>query len=126
MNDPGKTLDEHFWFTATTVGVNAFLMSSAIQPKYGAIVIGLSTVVSVYAIFLIVHRSAIHAGKVKLPQDLKELPESEKTATHKARETWHHMRIVPRHLVFVVCEMSGALFYLILVMTSCIGVWLAR
>jgi len=79
-----------------------------------------------YAVYLIIERSASAANKVKLPKDLKEKESDKKTAADKARETWYRFKIVPKHFPFVACEFSGAFFYLLLVVASCIGVWLTR
>jgi hypothetical protein len=124
---PGKAnniLQEHFWFTATTLAVNGFLMSANIECQNWYVLKVISTLISLYAVYLIVERSASAANKVKLPEDLKE--PVEKMATDKARETWYRLKIVPKHFLFVACELSGAFFYLLLVVASCIGVWLTR
>lgn len=128
MGDTGNNiLKEHFWFTATTLAVNGFLMSATIQAKYSfAARVAVSTLISVYAAYLIVQRSAAAAGKIKSPEDLEKIPADQKTFLHKARETWHSLKIVPSHLLFVVCELSGSFFYLLLVLASCVGVWLIR
>jgi hypothetical protein len=120
----GNVLKEHFWFTATTLALNAFLLSDTIRGKYSfAARAAVSTLFSLYAAYLIVNRSAAAAGKIKFPRDLEEIPADQKTFKHKFRETWHTLKIVPRHLLFVVCELSGAFFYLLLLLVSCVGVW---
>ena len=119
-------LQEHFWFTATTLAVNGFLMSANIGCKNWYVVRIISTLISAYAVYLIVERSASAANKIKLPKDLEDKKSDKKTASDKARETWHRFKIVPKHFLFVVCEFSGAFFYLLLVVASCIGVWLTR
>ena len=118
-------LQEHFWFTATTLAVNGFLMSGTVDCKqlYARVI---STLISFYAGYLIIERSASAAGKFNLSEDLKTIPSDQKTAKHKARETWCRLKIVPKHFLFVVCELSGAFFYLLLVAASCIGVWLTH
>jgi hypothetical protein len=126
VGDTGSNiLNEHFWFTATTLAVNAFLISATIQGKYSfAARVAVSTLISVYAAYLIVQRSAGAAGKIRFPEDLMKIPADQKTFRHKSRETWHTLRIVPSHLLFVVCELSGSFFYLLLVLASCVAVWL--
>jgi hypothetical protein len=66
MRDEKKTIvDEHFWFTLTTMGVNGFLISinpNTINPTLVKIA---SLIISLYAAFLIIHRSAAHAGKLE-------------------------------------------------------------
>lgn len=124
MADKDKIVDEHFWFTATTLAVNAFLISTNTIQRYAISLKAISTVISLFAIFLIVHRSAAHADKIRMPRGLKRIPERSKTSIHKAKETWVFLKLFPKHLLFVICEFSGALFYLILVLGSCIAVWL--
>lgn len=127
MADTGTNiLQEHLWFTATTLAVNGFLMSEAIQNKHSCAARAVSTVVSAYAAYLIVQRSAAAADKIKLPEDLKNIKPDQSTFRHKVRETWYNVKIVPSHFLFVVCELSGAFFYLLLVLASCSGVWLSR
>jgi hypothetical protein len=120
-----QIVSEHFWFTATTLGLNAFLISADPSPSTAWWARACSTAVSAYAVFLIVHRSAAHAGKLAdlYPEDLRALSESQKEFWHKGRETWAHLKIFPRHLLFVVFEFNGALFYVSLVVLSCLGVW---
>lgn len=116
-------VEEHFWFTATVLAVNGFIISTEsdlIQTLFAPI---FSTFISCYAIFLVVHRSSAHADKIKLPDNLAKLPESQKTFLDKGRETLCHLKIFPRHFLFVVFEFSGALFYTVLIISSCIAVW---
>ena len=127
MAGSDRIVDEHFWFTATTVTVNALVASAISKPGAPSLTFKvLSTVISAFAMYLILQRSAAHAGKIKVPQELLILSESDKTFRHKIRETWASMKIVPSHLLFVVGEFSGALFYLVLVGGSCLFVWLAH
>lgn len=125
MADKGNIVREHFWFTATTIAVNAFIMSAGLQPLQILWARIFSTVISGFAVFLIVHRSAAHADKLRYPDYLDQIPESEKQFWHKARQTWCHFKLFPKHVPFVICEFGGALFYLLLVVASCVGVWLA-
>ncbi|MEA3367181.1 MAG: hypothetical protein U9R68_03595, partial [Planctomycetota bacterium] len=73
MAEKGNIIREHFWFTATTIAVNAFIMSADhLQPRQilGARIF--STVISVFTVFLIVHRSAVYAGKIHYPDYLDQ------------------------------------------------------
>ena len=119
-------LQEHFWFTATTLAANGFLMSANIECQNWYVLKVISTLISLYAVYLIVERSASAANKVKLPKDLEKKEPEQKTAKDKARETLYRFKIVPKHFLFVVCEFSGSFFYLLLVVASCIGVLLTR
>ncbi len=124
MSGKNTVIDEHFWFTATTLAVNGFIISTKFNPPQMAFITIFSTLISCYAIFLIVHRSAADADKIDLPEDLRKLPESKKTFIDKGRETWYHLKIFPKHFLFVVFEFSGALFYVFLVFASCVAVWI--
>jgi len=124
MENRGKIVEEHFWSAATTMAVNAFIMSAHLSPSQVPWAKGVSAIISLYAAFLIGHRSAAHADKLHYPGHLSHIPESDKQPWHKAQETWCHVKLFPRHLLFVICEFSGALFYLILVVISHLGVWL--
>lgn len=120
-----NVLQEHFWFTATVLAVNGFLMSDA-PPDYSVAVAVVSTLVSLYGAYLIVERSAAVAGKINLPEELERMPTREKTWREKWRETQYKLRIAGSHVPFVVCELSGAFFYLVLVVFSWLGVLAAR
>ena len=126
MAEKGKIIDEHFWFTATTMALNGFIISSAKVKPYITTAKVLSLIVTLYAIFLIVHRAASYAGKLEecYPDKLKELSEDDKTYLKKTWETWCHLKAFPRFLLYVTCEFGSALFFLILVVSSCVAVWI--
>jgi hypothetical protein len=127
MTDEGKfkIVDEHFWFTATTLGFNAFIISSNSVHDYHWQIRIISTFISLFALFLIIHRSAAHANKIEgvYPQDIASLPQKDRTWRHKLSETLCHFKVVVKHIPFVICEFSGSLFYCLLVTISCVGVW---
>jgi hypothetical protein len=114
MDDKTHIIDEHFWFTATTLGVNAFLMSSKLAVGRCAILVA-SSVVSLYAIFLVVHRASVHAGIFEgVPgEDL----------IYRWRNTRRKLARFFPGLAYVLVDCSGALFYLLLIVISCCGVW---
>jgi hypothetical protein len=126
MGDKEKIVDEHFWFTATTLAVNGYLIATNTPPQYNALTKITSTLISLYAIFLIIHRSAALADKIQMPESIRRIPERDKSFIHKGKETWVHIKLVPKHLVFVIFEFSGAFFYLLLVLVSCVAVWLIK
>jgi hypothetical protein len=113
--------EEQFWFTATTVGVNAFLFGRT-APIPSWLVVSGSVVMSIYCVFLIIHRSAAHAHKLVTPKMCEHVEEKDKTWRHKAAETRMHIRVVFRHIPFVICELSGAFFYVMLAVASCVAV----
>ena len=126
MSDKSRILDEHFWFTATTLAVNISLFTTNNLNQHIILTKIASTIVSLYATFLIIHRSAAHADKIRMPESLQRIPEANKTFIHKAMETWVHFKLVPKHFLFVIFEFSGSLFYIILLVLSCIAVWLRK
>src|SRR5438105_1129165 len=107
---------EQTWFTATALGINGFLMSSATacaNPRELRIA---STVVSVLAAFLVVQRSAGQAEKLpgRVGNGWRD----------KLRDTWQNFRVVvPGHMLWVVAEFSGAFFYVLVIVGSSLGVW---
>lgn len=114
--------DQHFWITATTIAINAFLMSQVDQlglSVAGILWIGL---LNLYAVFLILHRSAYHAGKLMLPDSCLNVPQQERGFRHKWAETRLNLPIVARQLFFAIGECSGTLFYLLLVGSSYMAV----
>ena len=128
MADKGTIVDEHFWFTATIMAVNGFIISSTAVSPYAVGAKCFSAAITLYAVFLIVHRSAAYSDKLQncYPERLKEMSGNNKTFVTKAWETWCHFKIFPGHLLFVICEFSGALFYLLLAVTSCVAVWIIK
>lgn len=127
MDDHRRTIiDEHFWFTLTTLTVNGFLINSPHVTTFLARFV--STMVSAYAGFLVVHRSAEHSGKLETlgrccPR-LWKRDEKDKWFWDKLLETIFNLGYCAWHVLFVFCEFSGALFYLVLIVLSCIGVYL--
>lgn len=113
-----NVLQEQLWFTATTLGVNAFLMSGTVPPKHPCMARLVSTVISLYAAYLILERSAGAAGKIKLPEG----EAAQKTYRDKWLETHDRLKVIPQHFLFVVGELSGSFFYFLLVFFSWVAV----
>ena len=116
-----KIVDEHFWITATTLAFNAFVMGAdeKIAQLYRLLA---SMIISIFAIFLVIHRSAAHANKINYPSKIRSLDEKDKSFRHKLVETRVHIKVVIKHIPFVLCELSGALFYILLIVISFLGV----
>jgi hypothetical protein len=117
-----KIVDEHFWFTAMTVGFNAFVIDKMEMTCHGREVLYATTLVNLYAIFLILHRAAAHAGKLKYPRFVAEMDETSKWFYHKGIETLCHFAAAIRMIPTVLFEFSGALFYILLITLSYLGV----
>ena len=119
-----RIVGEHFWFTATTLAVNGFLISShdSVKAKIpGAWVIVGAIIVSLFAIYLVLHRSAHYAGKGQHPPPTGAR-EERKTARHKFAETRYNSRVVCRHILPAICECSATLFYIVLITLSAVAV----
>jgi hypothetical protein len=110
-----KTIvDEQFWFTATILGVNGFLISVE-SKKNNTIEIFAFSFLSFFAMYLVQNRSAKYARKFDLsPQ--KRIEESE--ISHRFRITKYEVIESLKHLPYIIFEFSGTLFYLSLILFS--------
>ena len=118
-------LNEHFWFAATTIGVNAFILKEkgiSLKSIDSVTLIIISSFLSFYGIYLVLHRSAAHSNKLIIPKSVEGIEEKDKTFVHKFVETLCHIRVVIQHIPFVVTEFSGSLFYILLIILSYFGV----
>lgn len=113
-----RIIDQQFWFTATTMGVNGFLISNYDKIIYSHFSLWWISFINFYAIFLIIHRAASHAFKTTLPQKLSRKPQSEKGFFDKFKETLFYFKVAFEHIPFIIGEFSGSLFYILLVLTS--------
>lgn len=115
--------DEQFWFTASTVSFNGFLLVQAEIPAGFAVIA--ATLISLISGYLVVSR-LVTVAEIPLPDAPKP---AETTALGRAQYTWQLAIVSARLLPYVVAEMSGTAFYLLLIMIGFIGVvwkhWLA-
>ncbi len=118
-----NVLQEHLWFTATTLGANVLLMSGSAQTNFHWLARMVSVILSLFAVYLILERSAGKAKKVKYPEGLLE--KEDKSWRDKRCETWARWKAMPEHSRWVLFECSGSLFYSLLVVGSCVAVWLS-
>ena len=121
-----RTLDEHFWFTATTLGFNAFVISSVQGTNQRGLLIIASSVISLLAIFLIVDRFGSHAQRLQLPDRLKDIPFAKYSFKDVAAFTFFRFTRFFPNLLFAIVECSGSLFYIMLVMASWLAVLFKR
>ena len=115
-------LGEHFWITATTLGLNAFLITQADGWSLGWLALLWVGLLNIYALFLVVHRAASHAGKLVIRSDIMNKPQRDRSFRDKAVETGDNLPAVISHIPFVVCELSGAFFFILLIVTAYVGV----
>ena len=116
---------EQFWFTLTTLGVNGSLIVDAARAASlrWLPVLVFSTLVSLFAAYLVVERSAFLVHGSMVPPDA---PKGIATWKDKEREFHYKLPIVKSHLWFVWHEKSGSLFYLLLIVGSWLGSWIFR
>lgn len=114
-------VDQHFWFTATMLGINGWLISSGDKIAFSTFTLIWITFLNGYAMFLIIHRAAYHADKVAYPEKLTNKPQSERNFRDKLSETLINIKITIKHIPFMIAEFSGSLFYTLLVLTSYIA-----
>lgn len=113
-----RIVDQQFWFTATIMTVNGFLISNYDKITYSYFTLIWISFINFYALFLLIHRSASHAYKITLPAQLSKKPQSERGFADKFKETLFHFKVAFNHIPFIIGEFSGTLFYILLVLTS--------
>lgn len=108
--------DEQFWFTAAVVGFDGVLMSRAEVPAFYAIVS--AAFVTLFGVHLIVGRWAAAAGRSP------EAPPDFRTADWRVRSTYtlKEVKAECRAFSYVLAEMSGSCFYVLLMVLSFVGV----
>jgi len=127
MSEENKTdqrnriIDQQFWFTATTLGINGFLISNYDKITYNHFTLGWIIFLDFYAIYLLVQRSASHAYKAKLPDNLTIKPQAERNFFDKLKETIFYFKVSFKHIPYIICEFSGTLFYILLVLSSLVA-----
>lgn len=123
VQETTNRLQEHFWVTATTIGVHGFLMSKLAADVDKGIIFWVSTSVWFLAIFRIAELAA--ARPVDVPSRTYETKHYD-TLTRKCFETIWNFRLLYKRLGFIVFECKGALFYVFLVSCSLCGAWVAK
>ena len=90
-----STLQEHHWFTATTVVMNGFLLNGMQAVSYPCLLKLLATVVSAFAAYLVLERSAFAAKRNLVPPD--DPGRRPPRGASKQRETVFKFKTVLRH-----------------------------
>jgi len=110
--------DEQFWFTAAVVGFNSLVMGNATVNIPACYVIAVSATVSLFGAYLILDRWVDLAGR------RPPYPPSPKSSSlwdrlsYSLRSIYASLLGVP----YVLAEMSGSCFYLLLMAVTFIGV----
>lgn len=124
LNERSNVVDEHFWFTAITLAFNSFIIEKLKDETNNVFIITSAIVVNLYALFLILHRAAEHAGRLKYPKWLEHIPENEKLFYHKALETLINVWLTIKMVPIIICEFSGAFFYFLLILSSFLAIFM--
>lgn len=114
-----KIIDEHFWFTATTIGFNFVVLDKIVGKVDFNQFFPVILFINLYAIYLILHRAAAYAQRL-VPASSKF--EGAKTYADKFKETQNNVWSAIKMLPMVVVEFSGSLFYIILIVASFSGI----
>ena len=126
MAETNRVLDEHFWFTATTLGFNAFVISSDQWTNHRNLMIIASSIISFLAIFLIVDRFGVSAQRLRLPDRFKDVPFEKYSLKDVGTFTFCRIKRFFPNLLFAIVECSGSLFYIILVAASWLAVFFRK
>ena len=123
-----RILTEQFWFTAITLAINGFLISCHKDNTYAVTVFVVtgSSIITLFAIYLIVLRWVDYVGKRKTPKCYKKGESKQKDTQlwrYKRAEASCDLKSVYRYLWAAICECSGSGFCLLLVFLSCVAVW---
>lgn len=115
-----NTLQEQFWFAATTVAFNGFILARLIAAPEDlrcTLKIG-SSFISFLAFFLVVQRGGnkdYDPGSSSCPGRIRK----------KLHETWFNIALFPKRLIFLLCESSGSLLYMSFIFVSWLAVFMA-
>lgn len=110
-------VQQHFWFSATMLGVNGFLILRNSEPYSYYALIAVS-ILNLYAIFLIVSEAAAHADKIHFPKTITNIPQSQRIWKHKFVETRIRIKAAIKHIPFMIFELGKSLFYVLLILFS--------
>jgi hypothetical protein len=115
--------DEQFWFTAAVVGFNGFLLTRAEVPFLYAI--GGAFLVALFGVHLVMTRWLSAAKRLpELRPYVSELlePQAPPRAAARWRHTGREIRAWLGAVWYVVAELSGTFFFLVLISVSFVGV----
>lgn len=97
MTDHENIKSEQFWFTATMLGVNYFILEKTCAYDYFVIIP--ITILNVLAMYLILQRSAAHSKSWDSKKNRKE-----------------KFKIIIREICEIFKDFSGSLFYFLLIL----------
>jgi hypothetical protein len=111
--------DEQFWFTATVVGFNAVIIGAEQIRLPVWFVIAASWMVSLFGAHLILTRWLAASGRSNLDRSFDN---ARATPCQRGCYTWGEIRSYLRDFPYVIMELSGTLFYLLLMAMTFAGV----
>lgn len=113
--------DEQFWFTAAVVGFNTLVIKKDVSALPPYLLLVASTVVSVVGLHLILSRwlrDAVDGGRITAPQ----FDNKTATACQRAGYTLWEISAYLKDFGYVITEVSGTLFYMLLIVSTFAGV----
>lgn len=121
MSEDHKLIrDEQFWYTTAVVGFNSLVMRKDASPLPVGFLLLASAVISILGLHLILTRwvrNAIAGSRIVAPQ----FDNKTATAYQRAKYTLWEVRAYVREFVYIVSELSGTLFYVLIVITTFFG-----
>lgn len=120
-----KILNEQFWFTATTIGVNSFTIATE-KIHLTVVVITILGIISIMGFHLVLDRSTQYAMGKGAPHLEKPVfnPSGENYWQYIAERfklTKSEICLCIRHMPFVLAEFGSTLFYFVLISISYIS-----
>lgn len=121
MSKSDTITSEQFWVTATTIGFNFVVIDNVVEKNYCGYILPYIILINIYAVYLILHRAASYSSRLA-----PEIPKSErmKTCSDKLHETKNNIIAAIKMIPMVVVELSGSLFYILLILGSFFGILL--
>jgi hypothetical protein len=120
MSDSHSNIrDEQFWFTAAVVGFNSVIIGTDQVRLPVWFLIVASGMVSIFGAHLILTRWLAASGRSKLDRSFDN---TKATACERGRFAWGEIRSYLRDFPYVIMELSGSLFYLLLMALTFAGV----
>lgn len=111
--------DEQFWFTTAVVGFNALIIAKDADALPARLLIVGSALVSLFGVHLILSRWLAASGRSKLDP---QFDNKKATAGQRACYSMGEIRSYIRDFPYVIAELSGSLFYVLLIIVTFIGV----
>jgi hypothetical protein len=122
MSETHKQIrDEQFWYTAAVVGFNTLVIKKDASALPAWFLLLASAAISLFGLHLVLARwvrDAVDGSRIAAP------PFNNQTATalQRARYTLWEVCAYARDLGYILAELSGTLFYTLLIIATLVGV----